>query len=259
MKVHPLDGNLSDDEKIGFWDTFAETYTSEQQGNMPEMITDWLSEIGVLGIDKTLLEIGSGPGTYSLLFSPLSEKITCLDSSAKMLSRLSALAKSRQIDNIELLNSDWNSFDTDRTWNNVAATLCSFLGTPESLDKMDSFAEERCIMVSWVRNHGDDLQNEIWSKLGEEYSFTKRNTDNLSKTLRQSGREFEIKKFSDRIRIELPIEEAVKRNAHTYSAFGLEEEAEAVIRKILEQYSEDSVYVFDAVNVLRVTVWNPID
>lgn len=258
MKIHPLDGNLSDDEKIGFWDVFAETYSSEQQGNMPAMITEWLSETGVLGIDKTLLEIGSGPGTYSVLFAPESKHVTCLDSSVKMLNRLSVLAKHENIENIELLNTDWNSFDSRKKWDVVAATLCSFLGTPESLDKMDSFAEGRCFMVSWVKNHGDDLQNKIWAKLGKEYSFTERNTDNLSETLQNSGREFEIKEFSDRIHIELPIGEVVKRNAHTYSAFGLEKEAAAAIKEILGQCSENGIYVSDAVNTLQVAVWNPI-
>lgn len=257
MKIHPLDGN-PDSEKTGFWDVFAETYTSEPQGNMPGRITEWLRETGVLNPDSDVLEIGSGPGTYSFPFAAVAKSVTCLDSSAKMLERLEEKAESGRINNIETVNGDWNSFDPGRKWDVVAATLCSFMGTPESLDKMDSVADKHCVMVSWVRNHDDDLQNEIWAGLGKEYSFAERNTDKILETLKSTGRAFENRMFSDRVRTELPVEEAVNRNAVTYSAFGLEEEARRIAERIIEERSINGVYVLEAENTLRVTVWYPV-
>ena len=101
MKTHPLDGPAEKSE-IGFWDAFAETYTSEPQGNMPGRITDWLCEIGVLNSDTEVLEIGSGPGTYSFPFAAVSKKVTCLDSSVRMMERLKITAESEDVANIEI-------------------------------------------------------------------------------------------------------------------------------------------------------------
>ena len=257
MKIHPLDGN-PDGKKTGFWDVFSETYTSEPQGNMPGRIAEWLFDIGVLNPGSDVLEIGSGPGTYSFPFAAVSKSVTCLDSSAGMLKRLRETADSEGIGNVETMNVDWDSFNPGRRWDVVAATLCSFMGTPESLDKMDSLAGNNCVMVSWIRNHNDDLQNEIWAGLGKEYSFADRKTDNITEILESTGRVFENKVFSDRVRTELSIGEAVKRNASTYSVFGLEDEARGIAERIIEERSVDGVYVLEAENVLRVNVWSPL-
>ena len=83
-KIHPLDrDDVPEKTKNRFWDVFADTYSTEQQGDMPEKIIDWLFEIGVLSEDREVLEIGSGPGTYSFGMAERSKTVWCLDSSEK--------------------------------------------------------------------------------------------------------------------------------------------------------------------------------
>ncbi len=258
MKSHPLDKGLTDEKKNEFWNILAETYTSEPQGDMPERITEWLYESGFLSSDKTLLEIGSGPGTYSFPFARVSKCVTCLDSSSVMMNRLSLIAESEGVENLETVCEDWDSFNSDGKWDVVAATLCSFIGSPESLDKMDSMAENCCIIVSWIRTHEDDLHDKIFAELGLEYSFSERKTDNISEILESTGRIFENKEFEARIRTKLPTAEVVNNNAGTYSVFGLEDEARAVLKGLVEKQSVDGFYIDEATNSLRVTVWNPI-
>jgi len=258
MKIHPLNGTQTDGKKTGFWDVFAETYTSEPQGNMPEKIVEWLCETDILGYDTEVLEIGSGPGTYSFALAAVSKKVTCLDSSAGMLKRLKDRMDSEGVTNLETVNGDWDSFDSGRKWDVVAATLCSFLGTPDSLDKMDSLAVKHCVMVSWIRNHNDDLQDEIWAELGKEYSFSERTTDRITEILESTGRTFENREFEDRIRTRIPVAEAVKRNASTFSVFGLEDKAGKIAERIIKERSTDGIYALDVTNALRVTVWNPV-
>lgn len=258
MAVHPLDGNMPESEKVKFWNVFAETYTSEQQGNMPQQIVEWLDRIGVLGNDKDVLEIGSGPGTYSLIMSRFSKAVSCLDSSGKMLDRLFATAKNEGIDNLERIEADWNSFDTGRQWDAVVSALCSGLGTQRSIDRMDTLSKGNCVIISWVENHGDELQSEIWSKLGKDYSYRKRSTDDIANVLESSGREIESRQFSDDIKIDMPVEEVVKKQTSTFSVFGLEKEARDAAKEILAHCSVNGIYRYRAVNTLRVTVWEPL-
>lgn len=258
MAIHPLDGNMPESEKVKFWDVFAETYTSEQQGNMPQRIVEWLNEIGVVSNDKDVLEIGSGPGTYSLIMSHFSKTVSCLDSSGKMLDRLFDTAKKKGIDNLERIEADWNTFDTERRWDTVVSALCSGLGTPRSIDQMDSLSKENCVLISWITNHGDELQSEIWSKLGKDYSYRKRSTDDIEGMLGSSGRVIESRQFSDEISIEIPVEEAVRKHTGTFSVFGIEEEARVVTEEILAHRSVNGIYKYRAVNTLRATVWKPL-
>ncbi|MEA4978178.1 MAG: class I SAM-dependent methyltransferase [Methanomassiliicoccaceae archaeon] len=257
--LHPLDSeDVPESEKIRFWDIFAETYSSAQQGDMPDRIVEWLSEEGFLNRNFDVLEIGSGPGTYSLIMSRFSKTVSCLDSSGKMMDRLFASADAEGINNLERIQADWNSFASERSWDTVLSALCSGSGTPDSIDRMDSFATRHCVMISWIENHGDDLQSEIWSKLGREYSYRSRTTNDIVKTLERTGRLPETHTFSAEISIDMSVEEAVRSQTKTFSVFGLEEEAVAVTREILEKRSVDGIYRFRAVNRLLVTVWEPL-
>lgn len=258
MAIHPLDGNMPESEKVKFWDVFSETYTSEQQGNMPQRIVEWLADIGVIGNNKDSLEIGSGPGTYSLIMSQFSKTVSCLDSSGKMLDRLFATAKKEGIENLERIEADWNIYDTERRWDAVVSALCSGLGTPDSVDRMDSLSKGNCVIISWVENHGDDIQSEIWSKLGKDYSYRKRSTDDIVDMLESSGREIESREFSDEIKINIPVEEAIKKQTGTFSVFGLKKEARAAAEELLEHRSVNGIYRYRAVNTLRATVWKPL-
>lgn len=258
MAIHPLDGNMPESEKVKFWDVFSETYTSEQQGNMPQRIVEWLDEINVIGNDKDILEIGSGPGTYSLIMSRFSKTVSCLDSSGKMLDRLFDTAKKEGVDNLERIEADWNVYETERKWDTVVSALCSSLGTPGSIDRMDSLSKGNCVIISWIENHGDELQSEIWSKLGKNYSYKKRRTDDIVNILKSSGRKIESREFSEEIKIEMPVEEVIRRQTGTFSVFGLEKEAQAAAKEILAHRSVNGIYRYQAVNSLRATVWKPL-
>ncbi len=255
-KIHPLDRDgVPEKTKNRFWDVFADTYSTEQQGDMPEKIIDWLFEIRVLSEDREVLEIGSGPGTYSFGMAERSKTVWCLDSSEKMLNRLFDTAEKLNVKNLRRTDADWNTFEADRKWDSVVSTLCSGIGSPESLKRMESCSSGCCAIVSWIRNNGDDLQSEIWSELGEEYSYRKRSTDNIIEKLTDAGRTPEWKEFRSEISIEMPVNEIVRKQTRTFSVFGLEAAAKEAAERILNERFPDGIYRFNAVNEIRTTVW----
>ncbi len=258
--VHPLDRkDLPEGTRNLFWDVFAGTYSAEQQGDMPEKIIDWLFEIGAVSEDREILEVGSGPGTYSFGLAERSKTVWCLDSSEKMLDRLFVGAEKTGMKNLRRMDADWNAFVPKRKWDSVISTLCSGIGSPESLKRMESCSSEYCVIVSWIRNHGDDLQSEIWSELGEEYSYRRRSTDGITEKLRAGGRAPFYKDFRSEVSIELPVNEMVGRQTRTFSVFGLEAEAEKAAEKILSEKFPDGIYRMRAENGIRTTVWKPIE
>lgn len=256
--AHPVDGSLPNEEKVAFWDLFADTYSADQQGNMPSEIVSWLTDIGILGIQKDVLEIGSGPGTYSIPMSRSSKTVSCLDSSPRMLDRLFVSARKESITNLERIDADWNVFTGIRKWDVIASSLCSGLGGLESLDKMDSLSDGHCVMISWIENKGDELQSDIWSELGRNVSYSERGTDDIVEKLEYSGRDAKIREFSDYIKIEMPLEDAIRKSTKTFSVFGLEREARKAAEKILVSRSADGIYRFEATNSIRVSVWKPL-
>ena len=62
-----------------FWDGFSDTYNSDDQGDAPQRIVDSLMESGAVRPDDCVMEVGSGPGTYSLLLAPRVRILVCMD------------------------------------------------------------------------------------------------------------------------------------------------------------------------------------
>ena len=83
--AHPFDRlGMGRSERIGFWDGYADSYSSFQQGDIPGRIVRRLADIGFVSEDSSVLEIGSGPGTYSFPLAEAAGSVLCLDSSPRM-------------------------------------------------------------------------------------------------------------------------------------------------------------------------------
>ena len=48
-----------------FWDGFSDTYNSDDQGDAPQRIVDSLMESGAVRPDDCVMEVGSGPGSFT--------------------------------------------------------------------------------------------------------------------------------------------------------------------------------------------------
>ena len=57
----------------------------------------------------SVLDVGSGPGTFSLLLAEQAGKVTALDYSAGMLETLAREAEARGLANIERVRSTWRT------------------------------------------------------------------------------------------------------------------------------------------------------
>lgn len=83
---------LSEKDIDKIWDDSAETYGDGTLSEIHDMITEFLVSEGYVSRNKDLLDIGCGPGTYSLRLSPSVKGILAIDKSARMLDVSTAYA-----------------------------------------------------------------------------------------------------------------------------------------------------------------------
>ena len=76
------------EETMRFWNEYAPYYSTENSGKNPQRIVDRLVELGMLRSNDFTMELGPGPGTYSLYIAPRVRRLVCLDASKNMLDRL---------------------------------------------------------------------------------------------------------------------------------------------------------------------------
>ncbi len=241
----------------GYWDRYAKDYSSFQQGNMPERIVETLFQIGYLDSDFSVLEVGSGPGTYSLALSPRVRILTCMDSSDSMLDILFSRAREKGYGNIERFHQDWGAYTPKKGYAACIATLCPGTETPESLQRMEDAARESCAIVHWVRNGGDDLRTEIWKGLGYEGWADRSRFDSAVEWLERNGRDPEIRIFKERVAAEIPVDEVIEKECSALRASGIEG-GEDIVRRIVLAHSVDGVYAYDSENSLRLICWRPV-
>ena len=256
--VHPFEGEkMGHGDTLRFWDDYADMYSSMQQGDIPQRVVRILSDEGYLAEDSTVLELGSGPGTYSLLVAPCVRGLTCMDTSPRMLDRLMASASERGIGNITPLLQDWGTYRTDVPFTTCMASLCPGTGTSESILRMESVSSHGCVIVSWLENHGDDLTAQVWQALGKDYGFGFRSSNPALDWLRENGRDPDYDVLETRIVADILVDDLVEKERSAFRAYGVGVDVEPIVRSILEPEIDGDVIHYDRVNRMKLIRWNP--
>ena len=236
---------------VRFWNDCAGSYSAMMQGDIPARVVGYLSDRGILSPDVDVLEIGSGPGTYSIPLASASRSVACLDSSQRMLDRLSASASLQGIPNITPVLGDWNSFDPPGEYGLCIATLCPGSGSPDSIMRMERASDGWCALVSWEINHGDDMTEMVWKRLGKDYDFSVRKSTRAFDWLKDNGRDPMMERFHARIVTDIPVDELAARESEVFSAYGVDSDVDGIVRDLV---GGDSLH-FNNVNTMRLIVW----
>lgn len=249
---------MNHDEIITFWNNYANQYSAFQQGDVPIRIINRLFELNALKPEYSVLEIGSGPGTYSLKISPRVRILTCMDSSKNMLDRLSKSIEECRYNNIELFLKDWREYVPKKGYDACIATLCPNSGSEESLIRMENSARKSCIIVSWHTNQGDDLNEKIWKKLGQDHSYSLRKSTFVQDWLKDNERDYKIEMFETHMIYDVPSTEVIAHEKSAFEAYG-QKDVEAIVKELLDPITEDGMVHFDHVNKMKLICWKTPD
>ena len=240
---------------IEFWEERSSTYDAKDQGDLPRKVIRSLEERGCFTGCVDMLEIGSGPGTYSLLLSGQTENLYCLDPSQGMMNRLMSDAGSSGIDNIIPIVSAWPSIDTDRRFDVVISPLCPGSSSSGSIQRMEELSEGPCAIVTWHRNHGDDLLSEVRSLLGLLDPLLNRGTGKAYRWLKENGRDAEAYTLEEDVHYEDDPQEIISSIIHDLD-IAIDDDISEMISQCVSRHVIDGRFVMDAVNSLDVILWN---
>lgn len=238
-----------------FWDGFSDTYNSDDQGDAPQRIVDSLMESGAVRPDDCVMEVGSGPGTYSILLAPRVRILVCMDSSAGMLDRLFASAGEMGITNMERFHKNWSDYTPRKGYDFCFASLLPGSSTDESMRRMEATARRGCAVLAWERLHWDDITAAVSRNLGIDRPGPRRGTEFFEEWLADNRRDFSLERFPITLLRTMPLESAVDSEVAKFRAFGITDGVEEAVRKALDPYTEDGTVRMDVENVLRMVRW----
>lgn len=238
------------------WDKTSKNYTDAGYSVIKgEILSDLVSE-GVLGKNSSLIDIGCGPGFFSVLLSGHVGRVYAMDSSEGMLKCLSETVSEKGIANITPLRADWDTFSPERTYNTVFTSLCPPTNNPESILKMNSLSDGNCVYVSSMGND-DSPHVKIWHRLGCDYSFKGYNTQYPFEYLKSLGADVRLKTYSQHVDKTMSYEEAFEAEIRRITGYRERtEEIEEAVAYVLDGMKEGDEIRYSADMKLGMLVWN---
>ena len=254
---HPLIGEkISDIEILRMWDESAKKYDTSFYSNIANKIINKLDLKGL--ISGSILDIGCGPGTFSIPFSKKAKNVIALDSSEQMLMRLKETCNSEKIDNISPLLGDCNNIPRDVRCDLVFSSLCPPMNNPESLLKMEKHGFNFAYVSS--ANTGTSIETEVWSKLGKDYSYSGYNTKYPYDFLKSIGRKVELEYFTQKNIIIEPQEETIKKQLRLFSRYHYtSDKIHETIKSVVSRYSDGEYVNYSREMTMGLILWSGKD
>ncbi|MTI66154.1 MAG: class I SAM-dependent methyltransferase [Firmicutes bacterium] len=141
-------------QKERFWDERADEFNERIKREERLDPVKFLFQKGYIDKESKILDIGCGPGKYSLKFKEKCRKVIGIDISNKMISKAkeNALKNSKEIEfkkvfweDVNLDKLDWvNEFDL------VFASMCPGINSFKTLNKMINASKGSCFLSGFV-------------------------------------------------------------------------------------------------------------
>lgn len=133
-----------------FWDVYAGQYLQDvlSGDRYYREIVAFLARESLLSPGCSVLDVGSGPGTFSLLFAEKAGNVTALDYSAGMLQTLAQEAGARRLTNIRGVHSTWEEYSSREQYDLVFTSYSPAVNDERSLLRMEELSAGSCCYVT---------------------------------------------------------------------------------------------------------------
>lgn len=156
-----------------FWNRISNIYQTRSQAEKPlvEQVIKLMVQEALLNSAHTVLDIGCGPGTYSIPLSKKVRKIVAVDSSIEMIKCLTKEMHKKNIANILPLYKKWEQCSYWKCFDLVFAAFSPAVWNPEGLTKMNTASRRyACILAASNNDFYIQTRNELWKEVtGKEF------------------------------------------------------------------------------------------
>lgn len=254
---HPFFGeNLSDEQIDRVWNDSADSYEDGVLEKIHDDITEYLVSEGYLNRNRTLLDIGCGPGTYSFRFSEYVGSITAIDKSPRMIERISRESETRGIKNLQTGCTDWNLYLPDEKYDVAFSSLCPPVNSSGSILRMEKCSRNLCVYISSMSGNRDSIYFEIWNRLGRDYTFEGYDTRYPCRFLEAVGRRPVLKIFENKTEKENDCAELCDYYERKFSHYGCFPDISELIEDVVYSFAEDGRVCTEQNNRLGLLIWD---
>jgi SAM-dependent methyltransferase len=187
-------------EWFEYWDYIGTQYPGGD-GPVDPLYDDILSRLrrsGKLVPEDSVLDIGCGPGTFTLPIAGTAAFVTGIDPSQIMLSKAASSAASSDVRNLRTIKTTWERYRPEAPYDLVFSAFCPAIYDRHTLWKMEQASSRSCCYVA-----GDvgqfRLLSQIWADVsGESQTFDAWDISYPFELLQEAGRNPQLYLFRER-------------------------------------------------------------
>lgn len=245
-----------------YWDYISHNYLdkTEMKNGFHSNIVKLLKDDGAFDNLSSILDVGCGPGSYTIPFALNGGKhITALDCSKGMLEVLDRRAKEIGVfDKINIVENLWEDYKSNERFDLVFSSLSPAVCDYDGLVKMESFSKNYCCLVSFANGTRSMLRSSLWKQLsGKEMISLTFDIIYPFNILYAQGKCPNLKFYHFKSEPIYTIKEALENYIIYYKIFGFEgKKYEIIIKDYLNKIA-DAGKVYDSLDYhLGVMWWN---
>lgn len=163
--------NTKPDKFKDFWQYKATRYPlpfEEETLKNTNRVIDIVKDKGVVIKDKRILDIGCGTGIYTLPLAKEAEKVTGLDFSDAMISRLENETTRHRINNVDVIVASWKELDINtigfyKSFDIVWTSMSAAVRDEGDLLKMQDCSKQWCVYIGWGGKRENALMDEVFT------------------------------------------------------------------------------------------------
>lgn len=227
-----------------------------------ERLVEYLLKNEILRKGDSVLDIGSGSGSYAIPLAMHGASVTALDCNAASLALLQRRSRRLGCTDVSCVQADWDSYASrsDAHFNVVFAAMCPAISSQAALLAMERLAERKCCILTVARGSYDLHRKSMIDELGLTppggmVTEALRYFDVLS----LMGRLPDVKTWSFSSETEICLEDFLTRYIVYFRIFGMEDSAsEGYLRKYFQQHAADGVLTEQSHLNLALLTWSPV-
>jgi len=157
-----------------FWNQRAESFANNtvksRDSSRVDTVFDFLRYHRALQPGISVLDIGSGPGSFAIPFARLGCRVTALDPSRRMLDLFKESIPNDLRDSIETLEGLWEDIDPDaQGWVNqfdlIFASMCPGVNEQALIEKMMLCSRQWCYVSAFSGPRNFEVYDEVWGAI----------------------------------------------------------------------------------------------
>jgi len=158
-----------------YWNQRAEgfansTIKSDSRQERTREVFSFLELFGIIKSDMTVLDIGSGPGSFAIPLAERGARVVALDPASRMLEILKENLPPSMPGSVNCVQALWEDYDVEnRGWENkfdlVFASMSPGVNNLETLQKMMFCSRRWCYLSGFSGTRNYSLYNEVFKQI----------------------------------------------------------------------------------------------